>query len=447
GEQLENVDIACVDASQRTLEGVVANRASVPVSGAFISVPGLAGVSARANTEGFFHLSGLPDRVFTLQVEHEDYCTASLEVDGQNERANVTLNRHASVAGRVVNATTRQAVKSFSITPGAPAFFNADDGRFELNGLCPETASLQVSAKGFVKQSVEVTLIAEENLRDLEIALEPGVRVDGVVTTASGTGIPGATIFVDNFPSQPSFATGVITQADGSFTLTDLPPSPAPIFAWKEGFALARAFSPAGGGALRLVLLPGGTLAGKVMVNGKPMQVFQVTVEIFDEGVTLITGDVHDDSTYDVNGLPPGEVLAHIWSAEMVETAGAYRLTSRGRTTVRTVNIAAGETTTLDVNFPPATSVVEGTVATADDVAGQFMATLQVDTVEGQEQFSVQGDTEQGFSFAGVPAGDAALTVTLLPAMEEQREIAFTLQEGEVRQVQVDLVPAELTPE
>jgi protocatechuate 3,4-dioxygenase beta subunit len=115
---------------------------------------------------------------------------ASLELDDgkRYEAQTIVLVRGYRLRGRVVDvegapiADARVGARTGIGAPRYALVMQTDaDGRFEMAGAPPAELSIGVSKEGYLSQSVEAD---PTSAKELEIQLEPGLQITGIVTSA-----------------------------------------------------------------------------------------------------------------------------------------------------------------------------------------------------------------------------------------------------------------------
>ena len=119
----------------------------------------------------------------------------------------------ATVSG-VVSAAGGAAIAGASVKVGSATTTSGADGAFELADLPVGNATMITTAAGFEVSSESVVLAEGANAHDVVLTPTPTATLSGVVTSASGAVVEGATVKVGS-------ATAT-TGADGSFELTNL---------------------------------------------------------------------------------------------------------------------------------------------------------------------------------------------------------------------------------
>jgi protocatechuate 3,4-dioxygenase beta subunit len=98
------------------------------------------------------------------------------------------------------------------------------EGRFVLSRLKPGTAYVTVMAAGYRTRPAQAIQIPEEGQAPpLEITLEPGTFLEGVVRDSQGAPLPNASVFVQS-PDPTGLRMAVPTDQEGHYEIGDLEP-------------------------------------------------------------------------------------------------------------------------------------------------------------------------------------------------------------------------------
>ena len=190
------------------IRGTVVDGGSVPIPGASVTVSG-DGVSRHvySDQDGLFTARGLKrGSIYDIFVRAEGFLPyREMGVPAPQENFLCRLVAPASVGGVVLSSATREPVRPIRVTlksvdaktPGVPGprEFNTEDGSFLVEGVPPGTYTLIVEAKRFPPSRVE-DLVLEEGaaVDDLEIIMDEGLTVAGVVLTPKGKPAAGAVV-------------------------------------------------------------------------------------------------------------------------------------------------------------------------------------------------------------------------------------------------------------
>lgn len=197
--------------------------------------------STLTGMDGRYRLGPLPPGFFKLLGRCEGYEAASVGPVTGRSASDLVLVRFAALRGAVLDHETREPVPRFRIEaikkkeiPPAPAdsgsqgdieFYDID-GRFLYDGLRPGAYAVSVRSRGFAPQLREVVLAAGE-VMDMDVALERGFRVEGVLIDSENGG-PIAGAMVSAQARGAAFVPGAhslldtVTSVDGSFSIKGL---------------------------------------------------------------------------------------------------------------------------------------------------------------------------------------------------------------------------------
>lgn len=192
------------------------------------------------------------------------------------------------------------------------------EGRFEIADLPPgQRLGLWVTRDGYVRRHVEgLRAPAEE---PVEIVLQPGGRLEGVVTDANGNPLADSSVQVGRVMRTPTGPSVILpdspsgyvsTGEDGRFQVTELPPGEVFLRAEKRGFLpseIRRLEIEPGipSEEIRVVLERGATITGRVF-DPEGVPVPRASVRWVDHpsggGSALTDGD----GRYRLEGIPSG---------------------------------------------------------------------------------------------------------------------------------------------
>ena len=244
------------------------------------------------------------------RTEEESFVSGMVVADGPVEEATVRLD-------------PEEASES-SLETG-------DDGRFDFGAVPPGTYTVTAGREGFQSQSVTVTLTPGES-ESVILILQPAedrVAITGIVYEAPNTEdrIPGANVVVTTVPGR-----GTATNADGEFSISDLPRQTHGLRVESVGFQPATTqveFSE--DETTKRVEIPLTTatvsIAGTVVDSQTEASIGGVTVRITGGGGSVTTPD---DGSWRFDDLSPGtyEVTAQ---TDGYETASVSRTLSAGQ--------------------------------------------------------------------------------------------------------------------
>ncbi len=200
-----------------TVSGQVTTTGGEPVAGVSLRIGPASGES---DAEGRYRLAGVPLGLKGLYLSHPAYKGKAREVDVQpgENRVDVTLERGATVSGRVVDeAGTPRIGAALTLrnrSERGPRGYRAlagADGRFEILAVADGSFDLEAEADGFAPTvHPAVVEVAGRDVAGLELVLRRGATVFGrirgldrtqtaaVEVTAERDGRPARTGMVDH---------------------------------------------------------------------------------------------------------------------------------------------------------------------------------------------------------------------------------------------------------
>jgi uncharacterized GH25 family protein len=276
------------------ITGHVVTAAGDPVAGARVSDVDLTrGIrSTTTDSAGAFELGELSEgQPVSVQVDAPGFSTINRALRAPAEDVVFQMAPATSLRGRVVHADTGSPVTEFSVerlarAPGqttlrfgssAAVQFRSDDGRFEMEKVPAGPATLRVKAAGF--RPAEIASLALPTAEEIVVAMKPGARVEGrVLDATSRRPIANAMVsWREGDSADPAeemmLALGLgerttISDGNGQFLLTDLPPSRITISVnHQEHPALRRTVEAARERRVEILLGEGAEVTGQVIAD------------------------------------------------------------------------------------------------------------------------------------------------------------------------------------
>lgn len=285
------------------------------------------------DASGGFRIRSLAPGNYRLQVQPSWAGTSNVK----NKRTDlfaagttdvrIVVEAGGVIAGRVVNAK-KEGLSGVWINanrsapdPNDPygqwrSAMTKDDGTFELVGLSDGAWNLNVqpnqgTLRGEVRQNVA------PGTRDLEIALDEGLSIEGIVQKSDGSPVEGVWLYPQPKPdpanpsAQMGGGQGGSTDADGKFTLTGLAPGryAITIQQWnnpaQNWLLLGGDDVAAGTTGVRLTVTEGEKIAGIVVDEaGSPIAGASVNAQANNQWRHAQTGS---DGKFEVSGLPASD--------------------------------------------------------------------------------------------------------------------------------------------
>lgn len=212
--------------------------------GASVVLEGTEIAQTVTSASGVFSFEGLPEGNYSLTVESNGYgpltSELSLATGDQIDLGVLPLLTSGSSLGHLLlsvsSSTTNLPVAGAQITIDGFDYTTDALGQLQVNNAPPGNLDLQISAPGFLTNSLTVNIVAGQTLRmlaELTPISEAQISVAGVIVAAdSGTPLVGVDVAIDNsgqvFQAQ--------TDTDGSYEISGLLPGPLAITAALSGY-------------------------------------------------------------------------------------------------------------------------------------------------------------------------------------------------------------------
>lgn len=334
---------------------------------------------------------------FDLSEHHASKSTRASEVQ-MSRRVDVA----SVISGRVTSETTGNgipgAVVSISQTHSTPFVMDietvvaSDSNGYYFTEVPSGEYRISASATGFlvgVRDQIEVK--AGERRNDIDLALEVGGRlVNGVVTSFDGKPLSGVQIIarcthglgpVALTNAQGEFQIGLVDDCQGLEARHDNYANE-----WKSLDSVDRA------SLVRLILRPGGSIAGKVVTKGTNEAIANAMIE--SRGVLLAESD--EQGRFRIDRLPAEEVWISV--------------RARGYATSKSVRVGVevGQQVDLELTCVPAFTI-NGRVVNSFDVT-KGIGGVRVGAKYGVQQIHAGStDVDGTFEIAGALPGEYSL--------------------------------------
>jgi carboxypeptidase family protein len=377
---------------------------------------GVSGVRVTASTEmqmsprepvetdadGAFVVGDLTPGLYSLDAQHPKLGTVgSRMVEAPARDVVFALPAAGAVRGRAVDAQSREALRRFTVAV-SPA---EDDQPWQRQGTVDEATgafvvedvpegvvTVRAAAEGYANAAVEdVTVVADGEPAEVELALRADLAVTGQVTSESGVPVPAhvAGTAKDGGGSGSSTA-----DAEGRYELRGLPAGEVTIRAQARGYVQeTRTVDTRQGARVDLVLKRGLALRGEVVSEGAPVAMVGVFANGKGRGASSY-------ATTDERGR---------FTLEGLE-AGRYAVSARaadGRH-AEVDDVDAGQQSPLRIVLErKATAVITGRVVGLPAEGEPMMAMVQANGENGSGMAPIDGTHR--FRMTDAPAG--AVTV------------------------------------
>lgn len=392
------------------------------------------GVSA---ADGSFEIGDLAPGVYGLTAAHTEMGmldTRTIEAPALDVR--ITLGPAATLRGRVVDAASHQPVPKFQVTAqstdGArPSYrkLDVDDpaGAFAAAEVPVGEVSVSVHAEGYIGRVDSVTVTADGDLPELEIALQPDAPIRGEVTSDAGPALPEVGISVKAKDGAGSTSAG--TDGEGRYEVRGLAPGDMILTFQARGFATeTRTLDTRQTNRLDVVMKRGLSLRGEVVADGAGVPQAAVSANSSARGAALQYTTTDDRGRFTLQGLEPARYTV------------SARARDGRRTEVEDVNVETAVPLRLVLDRKP-TAILTGRVVglPQGDEAGMamVMATSEEDVSSGAfvdrtrtfrmddapaGRVTVRGQVQ---SPNGVERSSRPLELTLAPGSETEVVVEF----------------------
>ena len=324
------------------VEGRVVDPAGEPVEDATVTVgpagrfergmfPGAFADTARTGPDGAFRIGELPPGVrvdvTASRLSQKEAIVHGIELP-TGEPVILLLEPSASVAGRVVDESGRpvagatlghrQTRPDGSGSSASGGELSSEKGDFRIERLPTGRVEVTAIAEGFCEGATGVTLEPGEHREGLEIVLEPGVELEGVLRTADGDPVADAQIHVGGIGSEQQLLFRMSwTDTEGRFRVPNLPPVPVRVSARTPGGEQTEGeIDLERGTRVELVLPTGHAVSGVVVApDGAPGAGSAVELETHgsrrDGGTQRLHATADRDGRFELPAVPDG-----LWSLE-----------------------------------------------------------------------------------------------------------------------------------
>lgn len=303
--------------------------------------------------DGTFTLENVPAGALTVVANAPGYASGTLNVTVEEGKtlSDVELQLDAGVrlTGRVTGpngsplSDVRVSVEpstggAFAMRGVQPAVTTDANGEYTLESLQAGEETIAFAHPKHVSTSKDVTLKGRETR--LDVQLEAGQRVTGVVVTESGA--PVADAFVEITTAGPSERAR--TNASGAFEAEGLKPGRYRFVARKSGLGegVADDVEVGSGAPVRIVIRAGATITGRV-TGLAPQDYANTTVEA-RAGRSSASASVDSGGAFRIDGAPSGTVM-------VLATVASRDFSTRRSSAPQTVEVPAGGTQSVDIAF------------------------------------------------------------------------------------------------
>jgi large repetitive protein len=411
--------------------------------------------STLTDDNGFYVISGLAQGQYTVLASADGFGDRiGIVTLSPGETANLDFslsNQTATLRGTVRDDGNNQPIQSalvqvFRIGTTIPiaSVLTNGLGEYVLEGLDPREYRVVFSADGYTSEVFRIFLMNDE-IRTLNVDLgrqpatirgrvtdantgEP-IQSAGVITVISGSGIVVAS---------------TLTDQEGNYILTGLAPGDYNVIFSADGYVRQ---------TVMITLRPNETVILNAALESDPASltgnvrdadtlsaIENALIQVFTADGTLLATTLTDmNGNYTITGLPGGSVV-------VIARAIGYQ------SQLRTVTVTRGTATTLNFILEDNPASVRGTVT--DIQTGQPISQVLIQIFPIGSEVPIRSTLSDPFGFyilTGLPPGTYVLRFTA--SGYPVKEVTIVLQEGEIRQLNVQLgeiappPPVNLRPE
>lgn len=441
GQTIEGLVIN-IGGGNGSISGQVVDDTGSPIEGAQLRAQAResSALPAASEKDGAFVLEGLEAERYEVTAQADEYTSTRLDgVPTGESNLRIVLDRLGAIEGRVIDGRTGRPLGEFEVALttsdhiarqiwrnlGFIRFVN-DTGEFRIDNRWTVRQVLVARAGGLFPETVETIVSPGQTVTLPDIVLRPGAVAHVTVVNAQGQPLSGAEVYANDWPNlnrqlRPDNGS-IKTDTEGLATLENFVPGTNLIYITHSDYVPSQfeldvhadaTLSP------RFTLLEGGVLEGVVTADGSPVPDTQIRLSYADAdlpGFERFHTEAQTDAqgAYRITGLVSGEVILEVHG--------------RDQKLRRNLAVARAQTARADFSFGTGTATVTGMVPLPTDMEEppQVTVTLNVTTRTGQVLYNTTVDSEGGFAFSGVQAGEATLMVSIVSADRRRHSNAGT---------------------
>ncbi len=301
-EETVHVEVSLIEG--RRLSGRVVDSQGLPVGSARISllgdvasVPGVRQGDSKlfvedfllsflnrfiatgiTDSEGAFEFNGLVPCDYRVYVDSPPWALVEERITAEDQQeCTIVLELGGTLTGEVVdrsgrpipdmaiNVTNENAIQN-AIFVSRYTVVIGEDGAFHFEGLPPASYRLEVKGEGWRSKVIPGLYFAPGDVQDLQVTIDQGARVQGVVFDPTGFPVGGLEIEARKRPEQrisvPFFAE---TDEDGRFSFSTLEEGSYQLIVNGPGWFTKRVEVQTGQESLEIVMSPGPRVYGRVV--------------------------------------------------------------------------------------------------------------------------------------------------------------------------------------
>jgi len=341
-----------------TIQGIVTDASGKPAAGALVVSDDLAVLT---DATGAYRLAGVDTGLRAVEALWKDDFASRKDAvrvqRGAEAAVSLKLARAATIAGSVLDETTRKPVAGVRVGASSGGFFFGGrrqrlerstrtdaQGKFRLTGLAPRAYTVSASREGFLASSISGVTAGTSSPGSANLALAKAASIAGKVVDEKGAAMPGARVRIERDggmrgmlrrgPAAFLGGQNALSGPDGAFRIRNLAAGRNLLLeAEKSGYTTGRraGVTIKTGEAvanLSLVLKKGIEARGKVQdAQGKPVANAEIRVALRDPGqgmggqIRMVMRGMSNerpdttsgpDGTFLLRGLEEGEYSATV---------------------------------------------------------------------------------------------------------------------------------------
>ncbi len=266
------------------------------------------------------------------------------------------------------------------------------EGRFEITGLVPGTGLLSVFADGWQVAELPRVEIPAGGLRDLEVRLERGADIVGIVLDPQGRPAAGARVHASRSSPIPSFY--ATSDGDGAFRLGGLGAGPVTLVASHPDYRTASLQHEvaAGENRVELRLAAGSALSGVVVDDlGRPVSGAMVELRGSSWQLPVASGP---DGAFELPAMADGTYTLRV---EHTDFAAAH---------LEDVAVAGHPVRGLVVELSPGATILGRLLGVAPEELSTVRIQATTEGPQGGSQRQGEVDYESRYRISHAMAGD-----------------------------------------
>jgi protocatechuate 3,4-dioxygenase beta subunit len=446
----QTISVTSSPAIEATMEPAVEIAGRVTRGGAGLEnvmvmamAPGSEPFTSTTAADGSFTLTGLaPGSVRLMARKPDDFVQETRNVDAPARDVVIDIRPGGRVTGRVVDKDTGKPIPSFAagistsrqgggmvmMAPPQLRSFTAGDGSFTLENVPPGATVLVASAPGYASARLNLTVEEGKETTGVELQLDPGVKLTGRVTSATGTPLSDVQVRVVASPTGGFSMSGsekaTSTDSNGDYTIEGLEAGDESISFSHAKYSSTRKSVNLKGRETRLdvQLASGGRVTGTVVTeSGAPVADAQVEAA----GNTMQRARTNANGAFEFESVTPGRYEFRASKTGLAEGVLEDVDVSVGtpiQIVMKTGGSIYGRVTGLTAQELEQTRVSASSGPSSAEAMVSANGTYRIEGVAGG---TVRVQAWSGVGMSGTSKRSASQTVELAPGGSQQLDITF----------------------